>query len=60
MGQQYSFYRDNMRGFLYLLGFIFLILAALSMTLEGAVIFVTLGIMSLAASSKASKRKIQK
>lgn len=48
-----------MRGFLYILGFIFLILAAMSITLVGAVIFLTLGILSIAASSRAGERTVQ-
>lgn len=48
-----------MREILYFLGFIFLILAALSMTITSAVIFSTLGILSIAASSRAGESKVQ-
>lgn len=59
MGLRFSLHEDDMRAFLYILGFLFLIISALSMTLTGAVIFTTLGIISIAASSRAGERTIQ-
>jgi hypothetical protein len=49
-----------MREFLYILGFIFLILAALSITTTSAVICSILGILSIASSSRAGGRTVQK
>jgi uncharacterized membrane protein HdeD (DUF308 family) len=59
MGLWRNLHEDDMRAFLYILGFFFLIASALSMTLTGAVIFTTLGILSIAASSRTGEHTIQ-